>query len=102
MSRREPSAVEHVTVTHAGRRYRIERSAGYVDGTVTERFPGRGLIGSERAWRGHTWAKGVTWYAAVNPDLRPGGATSKAEGLPSRRAAVAWLLANAPEPEVPR
>lgn len=94
MSARE---AETVTVTHDGQRYRIERTAGYQDGTVVERFPGLGLIGSSRAWRGHTWAKGCTWWAAVNPTGEPGKATANVEGLSSRRAAICWLLSHAPD-----
>lgn len=85
---------EIITITHAGKRYRVQRSDGLQDGTETIRFPGVGLVGSTRRWMGHTWAVHPKWYAAVNPTLQPGGVTRKAEGLPSRRAAISWLLAN--------
>ncbi len=41
----------------------------------------------------------VRWAAAVNPTGEPFEATTRVEGLSSRRAALRWLLANA---EVPR
>jgi hypothetical protein len=37
----------------------------------------------------------VTWYAAVNPTGEPGKAIRNVDGLSSRRAALAWLIANA-------
>ncbi len=58
----------HETVTFDGKRYRVERTAGYGGpGTLVERWPGIGVVGGIRAWRGHSWAKSVTWNAAVNP-----------------------------------
>jgi hypothetical protein len=80
-----------VVVTAEGRRYRIERHDGLPD-TVTEYWPGRGVVSSERAWLGHDFAKRVTWYAAIKPTGEPFKATERVEDLPSRRAAIRWLL----------
>lgn len=95
MSQNPTSPAETVTVTVDGCRYRITREPGYQPGTVTERFPGIGLIGSTRAWRGHTWAKTAKWFAAVNPTGEPGGATAYADGFSTRLAAARWLVAAA-------
>ena len=75
-----------------GQRYDVQRTDGHAPGTVVERYPGIGLIGSERPWRGSGWAKTLTWWAAVNPSGLPGQAQERAEGFPSRRAAITWLL----------
>lgn len=79
-------------VTVEGQRYDVQRTDGAAPGTVVERFPGIGLVGSDRPWRGSTWAKSLRWWAAVNPTGEPGKALERAEGFTSRRAAVAWLL----------
>ena len=80
----------------------MERTDGPA-GTVVERFArvtgdplhtGIGLVGSERGWRGHTWARTPTWYAAVNPTGLPGQATARQEGFTSRRAALTWLVSH--------
>ena len=83
------------TVTFDSKRYRIERTAGCGRGTVVERWLGIGVVGGIRAWRGHSWAESVRWYAAVNPTGEPFQATVRADGFASRWAAVRWLLANA-------
>jgi hypothetical protein len=88
------TSAETVTVQHEGRRYRIERTRGVLGpGTLREFWPGRGVIGSQRAWLGHRHAVRPTWYAAINPTGQPGRATARVEQLPSRRAAIRWLLA---------
>jgi hypothetical protein len=93
-------AAETVTVQHEGRQYRIQRRPGLTTGTVREFWPGRGVVGSERAWLGHRHAARPTWYAAANPTGEPFKATARAEQLPSRRAAIRWLLAaTTPPPE---
>ena len=62
---------------------------------IVERWLGIGVVGGIRACRGHSWAKSVRWYEAVNPTGEPFQATAHADGFTSRRAAVRWLLANA-------
>jgi hypothetical protein len=84
-----------VIVTFASRRYRIWRRPGLQPGTVSEFWPGRGVVGSERRWLGSDWVKHPTWYAAINPTGEPWKATGQVEDLPSRRAAIRWLLAHA-------
>jgi len=88
-----PGSTTRVTVQHKGRRYRIERSSGVAAGTVREVWPGRGVIGSQRPWLGDRHAARPSWYAAVNPTAKPYGALAYQERLPSRRAAICWLLA---------
>lgn len=90
-------SAETVTVTVDGTRYTITRTAGPQDGTVVERYPGLGLVFSERAWLGHRWASTVRWAAAVNPTGEPFAASARVEGLRSRRGALRWLLANVQE-----
>jgi len=93
MAATDASCTETVTAQHEGRRYRIERGPGVTAGTVREFWPGRGLIGSQRVWLGDRHAARPTWYAAVNPTGQPYRATVREERLPSRRAAIRWLLA---------
>lgn len=88
-----------VLVTVAGRRYRIQRRTGeHGPGTVTEFWPGHGFISSHRRWLGDRHARQVTWSAAVNPTGAPFHATARTEGLPSRRAAITWLLTRTTPP----
>lgn len=91
------------TVTHRGRRYRIYRSPDRtpaVAGITSEYWPGHGVIGSYRAWLGHTYSECLCWYAALNPTGKPGQASRTVEQLRSRRAAIDWLIAHtAPETE---
>ena len=75
-----------------GRAYMVERSDGDHPDTITERWEGIGLVGSARTWRGTYWSKGVKWWAAVNPTAEPGHASAYADGFPTRKAAVQWLL----------
>lgn len=90
-----PAGARTVHVTVAGHRYRIERRPGTDGpGTVTEFWPGHGLISSHRRWLGDRHARRVTWSAAVNPTGTAFHATAHTEGLPSRRAAITWLLAH--------
>ncbi len=94
-----------VTVVHQGHRYRIRRRRSTVGGpgTVTETWPGRGVIGSYRRWLGHRHTKRLIWYAAVNLTGQPYAATRRVDELPSRRAAVRWLLAETgPDPATNR
>ena len=66
------------TVTFDSKRYWIERTAGYGGpGTFVERWLGIGVVGGIRAWRGHSWAESVRWYAAVNPTGEPFQATAR-------------------------
>ncbi|MHA6629152.1 hypothetical protein ACU61A_27270 [Pseudonocardia sichuanensis] len=90
-------AGEPVEVRFAGRRYRIERRPGVTGpDSVSEFWPGRGVVGSYRRWLGHRHSARLTWYAAVNPTGEPFSATEKSGDLPSRRAAITWLLTHAP------
>ncbi len=90
----DSGSTETVSVRHEGRRYRIERTHDVLGpGTVREFWPGRGVIGSQSTWLGHRHAARPTWYAAVNPTGQPYRATVRDERLPSRRAAIRWLLA---------
>lgn len=84
-----------MTVVHRGLRYRIQRRDSTVGGpgTVTEYWPRRGVIGSYRRWLGHDYTKRLIWYAAVNSTGEPYAASRRVDDLPSRRAAVRWLLA---------
>lgn len=102
MAARHASNTETVTVRHEGRRYRIERGPGLQAGTVREFWPGRGVIGSQRAWLGDRHAARPTWYAAVNPTGQPYRATVRKEQLRSRRAAIRWLLATSAALGLPR
>jgi len=81
-------------ITFAGRAYLVEQTDGLQAGTVTERWDGIGLVGSVRRWMGYRWSEGVRWYAAVNPTGEPGKAIAYADGFPTRKAAVEWLLAH--------
>jgi hypothetical protein len=88
-------AGEPVEVTFEGHRYWIERRPGVGGpGSTSELWPGRGVVGSYRRWLGHRHSARLTWYAAINPTGEPFAATSRAEDLPSRRAAITWLLAH--------
>ena len=86
---------EPVTVVHEGRRYRIRRRPSTIGGpgTVAECWPGRGVIGSYRRWLGHDYTQRLLWYAAVNPTGQPYQASRRVDEMPSRRAAIRWLLA---------
>lgn len=96
----DPSSTETRSVRHDGHRYRIERTRDVLGpGTVREFWPGRGVIGSQRTWLGHRHAARPTWYAAVNPTGQPYRATARQEQLPSRRAAIRWLLAASATPD---
>ncbi len=90
-----------VTVVHDGRRYRIRRRPSTVGGpgAVAECWPGRGVVGSYRRWLGHDYTQRLRWYAAINPTGAPYAASRRVDELPSRRAAIRWLLANTgPDP----
>jgi hypothetical protein len=50
------------------------------------------VIGSYRRWLGHDYTKHLIWYAAVNPTGAPYQASRRVDDLPSRRAAIRWLL----------
>ena len=86
------SAARRTILQHDGRPYTVDMSPGLQPGTVVIRFAGRGVVGSVRAWRGHTWAKSVRWFAVVNRTGELGKATASVENRTSRRAAVAWLI----------
>lgn len=90
---------ERVTVRHGGSRYRVVRTRNVNGrGTVQEFWHGYGLIGSEKRWIGGRYAARLRWYAAVNPAGKPFAASARVKDLPSRRAAVRWLLAQKPTP----
>jgi hypothetical protein len=59
-----------------------------------EFWPGRGVVGSYRHWLGHAYSKRLFWCAAINPTGDPFAATARVDELPSRRAAIEWLLTN--------
>jgi hypothetical protein len=86
-----------VVVTFEGRRYRIERRPGVSGaGSTSEFWPGRGVVGSYRRWLGHRYSTRLIWYSAVNPTGQSFVATAQSGDLPSRRAAITWLLTHAP------
>ncbi|MFC5996742.1 hypothetical protein ACFQE5_21265 [Pseudonocardia hispaniensis] len=94
---------EQLTVRHGGCLYRIvRRRDANGQGTVQEFWRGHGVVGSEKRWLGGRYTARLSWYAAVNPAGRAGAARCRTEGLPSRRAAVSWLLAQQPAPELIR
>jgi hypothetical protein len=78
------------TITVDGRKFDVDRTDG-PNGTVTDRFPGIGLVGSERTWRG-TGRGGLRWWAARNPSGEDGRATAHQGSFSSRRSAIRWLL----------
>ncbi len=86
--------IEKITVRHHGQRYRVDRDIAGQDGLTHEYWPQRGVIGSHRKWLGHRYTRRLYWYAAVNPAGQPYQATSRANDLPTRRAAITWLLDN--------
>ena len=90
------SRVETITVQHQGQNYRIQRSTDQddPDGFIQEYWEGHGVIGSDRKWLGHRYTRRLYWYAAVNPTGQPYKATHRANNLPTRRAAITWLLDN--------
>jgi hypothetical protein len=57
---------------------------------MSEFWPGCGVVGSERRWLGSDWVKHPP--GTINPTGEPRQATGRAEDLPSRRAAIRWLL----------
>jgi hypothetical protein len=71
-----------VTATVAGKRYKISRAPGGAPGTVTERWPGYGLVGSTRTWRGSDWARTVTWWGVRNASGQPGQPRPTRTGSP--------------------
>lgn len=94
---------ERVTVRHGGCRYRVVRTRNVNGrGTVQEFWRGHGVLGSEKRWLGGRYAACLSWYAAVNPTGKPFVAGARVTGLPSRRAAVRWLLVQTPAPEPTR
>ena len=89
------SRVETITVHHQGQTYRIERSTTNQNdpaGSIHEYWEGHGVIGSHRKWLGHRYTRRLYWYAAINPTGQPYKATRRANDLPTRRAAITWLL----------
>jgi hypothetical protein len=84
-----------LTVIFEGTRYRILRRPGLVERTVEERWPGRGIVASERLWLGYDYSERLRWYAAINPACEPFRALERVDNLTSRRAAIRWLLARA-------
>ena len=74
-------AAETVTVTHDGRQYKITRCAGSRRTTVVERWPGLGVIGSDRRFiAGAYFAKHPAWWGRAQPDRPVGGRSPTSSG----------------------